>query len=126
MMKEKQQRITKGEIAMRTGRYCGFVCVLLAVLPVSNTLAQAPAEPTPLYTGNVGGGLALTGGNTDTKNFNLTAAVVRDPKTRNIIKANASYLKGDQNDVLNLDRSSFNLRDEYTLSGRTFAFGQMD
>jgi putative salt-induced outer membrane protein len=111
---------------MRTGRYCGIVFVLMAVLPLWTAFAQAPAEPTPLYVGNVGGGLAITGGNTDTRNFNLTAAVVRDPKTRNVIKANASYLRGDQSDVLNLDRSFFNLRDEYTLSGRTFVFGQLD
>jgi putative salt-induced outer membrane protein len=107
-------------------RFCEIPFFLLMTVSVSNALAQAPAEPTPLYTGNVGGGLAITGGNTDTKNFNLTAAIVRDPKTRNVIKANATYLRGDQNNLLNLDRSSFNLRDEYSLSGRTFVFGQMD
>jgi len=111
---------------MRTAPYWGVFFVLLAASPISSVFAQAPAEPTPLYTGNVGGGLAITSGNTDTKNFNLTAAVVRDPKTRNVIKGNASYLRGDQNDLLNLDRSSFNVRDEYTLSGRTFVFGQVD
>jgi putative salt-induced outer membrane protein YdiY len=74
----------------------------------------------------VGGGLALTGGNTDTQTFNLSGEIVRDPQTRNLIKASASYLRGDQNDVLNLDRTAINIRDEYTVSGRTFAFGQID
>ena len=105
---------------------CGILFVLVVALFTSAAMAQAPAEPTPLYTGNFGGGLAITGGNTDTKNFNLTAAVVRDPKTKNVIKASATYLRGDQNDVLNLDKSAFNLRDEYTISGRTFVFGQLD
>jgi putative salt-induced outer membrane protein len=108
------------------GRSCGILCVLITTLCAASAAAQAPAEPTPLYTGSFGGGLAITGGNTDTKNFNLTAAVVRDPKTRNVIKLNAAYLRGDQNDLLNLDRTSFNLRDEYTLTGRTFVFGQVD
>src|SRR5262245_2766083 len=105
---------------------CGILFAPVLALFTSVATAQAPAEPTPLYSGNFGGGLALTGGNTDTKNFNLTAAIVRDPKTRNVIKANATYLRGDQNDILNLDRSAFNLRDEYTISGRTFVFGQLD
>ncbi len=88
--------------------------------------AQAPSTRTPVYTGNIGGGLARTGGNTHTSNFNLTAALVLDPKTRNIVRANAAYLRGSLNDVLNLDRTAFNIRDEYTLSGRTFVFGQTD
>lgn len=51
--------------------------------------AQAPAPPPPVYSGSFGGGLALTGGNTDTKNFNLAFAFARDPKTRNVFKVNA-------------------------------------
>jgi putative salt-induced outer membrane protein len=88
--------------------------------------AQAPAAPTPVYTGSLGGGLALTNGNTDTRNFNLTGALVRDPKTRNVVKGAATYLRGSQSDVLNLDRTAINVRDEYTLSSRTFVFGQLD
>ena len=87
---------------------------------------QTSAAQDPVYTGSFGGGLALTGGNTDTKNVNLTFNVVRDPKTRNIMKANAAYLRGTQNDVLNLDRTSVLLRDEYKLTDRIFIFGQND
>jgi len=96
---------------------------------LSATLAFAqdkPGEPPPVYTGNIGGGFAKTGGNTRTNNLNLTAALTRDPKTRNVIKGTASYLRGDQNDLLNLDRTAFNFRDEYSLSSRAFVFGQMD
>jgi len=107
------------------GRSGGILFLLLAV-SVSDALAQAVPEPTPLYSGNFGGGLAITSGNSDTKNFNLTGAVVRDPKTKNVIKANVTHLRGDQNDLVNLDRTSFNVRDEYTLSGRTLVFGQLD
>jgi putative salt-induced outer membrane protein len=52
--------------------------------------------------------------------------MVRDPKTKNVIKANASYLRGSQSDVLILDRTAFNVRDEYSLTGRVFLFGQVD
>ena len=89
-------------------------------------LGQAAPAPPQTYTGSMGGGIALTGGNTDTKNSNLTFNLVRDPKTRNVIKASAAYLRGNQNHVNTLDRTAFNLRDEYTISGRTFTFGQVD
>jgi putative salt-induced outer membrane protein len=87
--------------------------------------AQAPA-PTPVYTGSFGGGLAVTNGNTDTTNFNLAFSLIRDPKTKNLTKATALYLRGSQNDVLSLDRSTVVLRHEYSLTTRTFVFGQLD
>jgi putative salt-induced outer membrane protein YdiY len=114
-----------GGFSLMAMRY--FLSIPMASLFLSGFgMAQAPPQPAPVYTGNVGGGLAITGGNTDTRNFNLTAGMVRDPKTRNVVKGSAAYLRGNQNDVLNLDRTALNIRDEYTLSGRTFAFGQLD
>src|SRR5262245_31125947 len=108
-------------------RYLGILSALFPTLFLMTfALAQAPGEPPKVYTGNLGGGLALTGGNTHTKNFNLTAGLVRDPKTKNVIKGAAAFLSGDQNDFLILNRTSFNVRDEYTVSGRTFVFGQLD
>lgn len=100
--------------------------VLAALLSSRLVMAQTPQGPTPVYSGNLGGGLAITGGNTDTSNFNLTASVTRDPKTRHTSKGTASYLRGNQNSLLNLDRTAVNLRHEYTLSGRAFTFGQLD
>jgi len=89
--------------------------------------AQAPAPaPVPVNTGSFGGGIALTSGNTDTKNFNLAFSFAHDPKTRNVVKVTALYLRGTQNKVLSLDRSSLVFRDEYKLSNRTFLFGQTD
>ena len=110
-----------------TGRCLGTLFILTANLALSvPAIAQAPQEPTPVYTGNLGGGFALTGGNTDTSNFNLTAGITRDPKTKHVTKGTASYLRGDQNSLLNLDRTAVNIRHEYTISGRTFAFGQLE
>src|SRR5688572_25278838 len=99
---EQLDQLTGGLSSMAL-RY--FLSTLTVSLLLSGFgFAQAPQQPTPVYTGNIGGGFALTGGNTDTRNFNLTAGMVRDPKTRNVIKGTAAYLRGDQNDVLNLDR----------------------
>jgi putative salt-induced outer membrane protein YdiY len=110
-----------------TFRYFGTLAVFTVILFLPLVaIAQAPPPPAPLYTGSFGGGLALTNGNTDTKNFNLSFALVRDPKTNNVIKVNALYLRGVQNSVLTLDRTAFNVRDEWTVSGRFFVFGQTD
>ena len=100
--------------------------LIVAIASVTLVWGQQPPATAKLYTGSFGGGFALTGGNSDTKNFNLTFDLVRDPKTKNVIKANASYLRGTQTDVLSLDRTSFNVRDEYALTSRLFAFGQVD
>jgi putative salt-induced outer membrane protein YdiY len=107
-------------------RHVGMSVLFATLAASSAAMAQAPAAPAPLYTGNLGGGLAITIGNTDTRNINLTGAVVRDSKTRNVIKGTGSYLRGTQSDVVNLDRTSINIRDEYTISHRTFVFGQLD
>jgi putative salt-induced outer membrane protein YdiY len=101
----------------------GFLAALL--LP-SVAFGQSDKEPPRLYTGNLGGGLALTNGNTDTRNINLTAGLVRDPKTKNVTKGTFTYLRGSQSDILNLDRTAVNIRHEYTVSARTFVFGQVD
>jgi len=107
-------------------RNLGIFSVLIGTL-ITSTLASAQAPATmPVYTGTLGGGLALTNGNTDTRNFNLTGAILRDPKTRNVMKGTASFLRGTQSDILNLDRTTINLRDEYAVSSRVFTFGQVD
>jgi hypothetical protein len=110
-----------------TVRNFGILPVLVAIMSApSRTMAQAPAPAMQIYTGSLGGGLALTGGNTDTRNYNLTGEVVRDPKTKNVIKGTGSYLRGLQSDILNVDRAAIKIRDEYSISNRTFLFGQLD
>jgi hypothetical protein len=110
----------------RSLKQCSPIVVVLITVFSIQAAAQAPAAPPKVYTGSIGGGLALTRGNTDTGNFNLTANLTHDPKTRNVIKGSVLYLRGSQNDILSVDRTSVNLRDEYTVSGRTFVFGQVD
>lgn len=88
--------------------------------------AQAPPGPPPTWTGSAGGGIAVTGGNSDTMNFNVGFDVTRTPMAQNVIKMTGLYLRGDQNDEAVVDRTSLGFRDEYSLSTRTFVFGQVD
>ena len=52
--------------------------------------AQEAEEPAKAYTGNIGAGLSLTGGNTDTASFNVSGELTYDPKTKNQETAGAS------------------------------------
>ena len=98
----------------------------ITVISAAPALAQAPATPSKTWAGNFAGGLALTRGNSDTKNFNLSFGLVRDAKTRNVIKLNGLYLRGDKDKDAIIDRTSFLGRDEYTFTGRLFGFGQAE
>jgi putative salt-induced outer membrane protein YdiY len=73
----------------------------------------------------VGGGLSLTGGNTDTSSYNLTANVTHDPRKKNVFRGELLYLRASDNDEATVDRSLVALRDEYSLNARLFVFGQL-
>ena len=88
--------------------------------------APAPAAPPAReYSGSFGAGITLTGGNTDTRSYNLSFSHIHERKNGNTDKITALYLRGEQNDVLTLDRASVIFRDEYKLSSRVFVFGEV-
>ena len=95
------------------------------VLSASVCRGQAPAQQPPdkLWEGSIGAGLSLTTGNSDTKNFNWSFDLTRDPKTRNLIKINSIYLWGSDSGNTNVDKLDVRFRDEYTLTDKLFAFG---
>ena len=88
--------------------------------------AQAPAAapPPPGWTGSIGGGLAITSGNSDTSTTNVGYDVLRDHGTNVIFKSAGLLLKGSNNGVSNVDRSQADARLGYALSPRLSAFGQ--
>lgn len=104
------------------------VCVLLASLAsVPSLQAQAPAAtpaPKALAT-TASAGLALTSGNKDTSTLNVGYELSYDPKTRNIVKSEGLYLRGETEGDLTADRLGLSGRDEYKLHDRAFAFGQL-
>ncbi len=96
-----------------------------APAPAALCPCPPPPPPPPIWTGSLGAGLALTQGNKDTSNFNLSFDVKRDPKTKTVFKADALYILATENGQENVDRALANGRVEYLLSERTYAFGQL-
>ena len=93
-----------------------------AALPA---LAQPPAPAPPkIWTVTVSAGLALTSGNTNTSTINAAYDIVYDPQTKNVVKSDGLFLRGETEDVLSAHRTSLNIRDEYSLTPRFFVFGQ--
>ncbi len=88
-------------------------------------LAQDAPPPADPWTSSIGAGLALTSGNTDTKNINLSFTAAYDPKTKFVFKSEALYLRGDANGEKQVDKATANARGEYSLSDRTFALGEV-
>jgi putative salt-induced outer membrane protein len=109
-------------IAFAVKETSGQVAAPAAVPAAAQT--TTPPAPTPLWSGNFGVGLAITSGNTDTKNLNVTLAAVRDPKKRNVIRINGLYLRGDQDGLVVVNQTQFTARDEVSLSKKTFVFAQ--
>jgi len=101
-----------------------FVCVALASPASAQAPAAAPPPPPPGWTGSIGGGLAITSGNSDTSTTNVSYDVLRDHGTNVIFKSTGLLLKGSNDGVSNVDRSQADARVGYALSPRLSAFGQ--
>jgi putative salt-induced outer membrane protein len=110
---------------MKNVRRVVYLLVLCAAWAPAVDAQQATTVPQGL-SGSAGFGLSLTQGNSDTLNVNATVDSIYDPKTKNLMKWNALYLRGKQNGVLSVNRVFGSFRDEYTVSKRVFLFGQFD
>jgi putative salt-induced outer membrane protein len=117
------------DVIGRAAAFNAVIIALAATLFPSSVFAQQPAAPPPdpgTWIGTAGAGLALTGGNSDTFNFNLTFDATRDPKTRNVMKWTGLFIRGEQEGESVVNRLSLAFRDQYALTKRSFAFGQID
>jgi putative salt-induced outer membrane protein len=112
---------------LRSSLRTAGLAVLLVALSAGRAGAQAapPAAPSGPWTGSLGGGVAVTSGNTDTSTVNASYDITYDPKTRNVVKSDALYLKGKKDGELTVNRLGFNVRDQYSLGPRAFTFGQL-
>src|SRR2546423_2547344 len=80
--------------------------VLLMLCAVATFAADPTPKPLPKpWNSSLGAGLAITSGNTDTKNYNLAFATKYDPKTKFVFKADALYLRGDSNGETQVDKT---------------------
>jgi putative salt-induced outer membrane protein YdiY len=96
-----------------------------ATLPPCKCPCPCPEPPPPPLTGSLGAGLSMTNGNSDTSAFNLAFGLVYDPKTHNLFKADAFYLRSTNDGVATADKAAAALRYEYKVSDRVYAFGQV-
>lgn len=111
-----------------TRRVVLFAALLLVSRPcASDDCPPCPPvpPPPPAWRISVGGGMALTGGNTDTASYNLTANVVHDPHTRNVFRGEGLYLRSSQDDEATVDKTLLSVRDEYAVGKRAYLFGQL-
>lgn len=83
-----------------------------------------PPPPPRSWTSSVGAGITRTGGNSDTSSYNLIANAAYTPPGRNVVRAEILYLRASESGEATVDRTLATLRDEYTMSGRLFAFGE--
>jgi putative salt-induced outer membrane protein YdiY len=107
-------------VRVSTWSWCVFGSVLIAT-PV---FAQAPPAPPKLWTATVSGGLVFASGNTDTSSINAAYDIVYNPQTKNVVKSDGLFMRGETEGVLSANRLGINVRDEYSLTPRTFVFGQ--
>lgn len=96
------------------------MCFLVAAPVVS---AQDEPPPPPWET-SLGAGVAITSGNNDTTNFNLSFATKYDPKTIHLFKSEAVYLRGETEGERNVDRAAALVRYERLFSERAFSFAE--
>lgn len=95
--------------------------LLLATVPLFAQEAPPPADP---WSSSIGAGLAVTSGNSDTTNINLSANTAWDPKTNRLFKADALYLLGETDGEKQVDKSTAGARYEQLFQERAFWFGE--
>ena len=86
--------------------------LLLSALLLAPFAASAADAPPPGWHGSVGAGLSISSGNSDAKSYNLTFDLKHDPKTKNVLKLGALYLRSDANGATTGDKLSAFVRDE--------------
>jgi len=97
------------------------------VMSCTHAYAQAPAAPAASpgpWAIAASAGLALTSGNKDTFTANAAYDVTYDPKTRNLVRSDALWIRGETDGELTAARVGLNVRDEYRISTRVFVFAQ--
>jgi putative salt-induced outer membrane protein len=121
-MPELHVGVENGRNRVRFMKTLAVITALLCVL--SPVVAAAQGQSTRSWGTEFGAGLALTNGNSDTKNINLSLNLVWDPKARNLFRVNGLYLRGDKDGTLIINQTALTARDEINMSTRTFVFFQ--
>ena len=101
-----------------------FALFILIAFPLFAQTAPVdpPVDP---WSSSIGAGMAMTSGNSDTLNVNLSANTIWDPKTNRVFKADALYLLGENDGEKQVDKSTANARYEQLFQARAFWFGEV-
>lgn len=98
--------------------------LIFIALPLLGQDAPAP-KPIDEWSNSLGAGFAMTSGNSDTTNINLTASTAWDPKTDRVFKVEALYLVGEKDGVKHVDKSTALARYERLFQDRAIWFGEV-
>jgi putative salt-induced outer membrane protein len=98
---------------------------MFVITMVTVRLAAQTTTPPDPWASSIGAGLAITGGNSDTTNINLSGNTTWDPKTNRVFKADALYLLGENDGEKQLDKTTASARLETLVSERVFWFGEV-
>lgn len=105
-------------------RSCAALCLALAAPAAWAQDCPCPPKPTPGWHGNLGAGLAINSGNSDTQSYNLDMLLTYDPQKRNSLKFDGFYLKSKAEGEATADKAALGARDEYKF-GRGFLYGEL-
>ena len=100
------------------------LALALAFGAASAALAQT-AAPAGGWTGSIGAGLAITGGNTQTTTTNLAFDLQSDAMKTNVIKADGLNIRSTRDGYAIVDRTSLQFQDNYKISPRAYGFGRL-
>lgn len=96
-----------------------------ACLPIGMIAAQEKAPERPTWVGSFGAGLAVTSGNTNTSNWNLSFKAKRERPTGLILNADGLVIRGKKNGRPSLDNTVLNSRAELRFADKSYVFGQL-
>ena len=102
-----------------------LVLIAPVVLPAGTMAAQDAAPARPPWSGSFGAGLAITSGNTNTSNWNLSFKAKRERPNGLILNADGLVIRGKKNGRPNLDNTVLNSRVELRFADKSYVFGQM-
>jgi putative salt-induced outer membrane protein YdiY len=75
--------------------------------------------------GNIGAGVSMTSGNSNTINWNMSFAVNKQTGRGHNFRGNGLYLRGQENGKLSVNRLTLAFRDDYSINSSIVGFGNI-
>lgn len=101
-----------------------IAAVPLLLLAARAAAAQDATTPPTKWSGSFGAGLAVTSGNTNTSNWNLSFKAKRDQQTGFIVSADGLMIRGKKNGQVSAENNVANARMELRFANKSYVFGQ--